>query len=71
MNLIILNRFSPFHLILIATFGDLITDGFFYFKKYPNFNTAELVIRIILYIFEILGILIFIEVIILKFCGFD
>ena len=71
VDLIILNKFSPFHLILLATFGDLITDGFFYFKKYPNFNTAELVIRISLYVFEILGILIFIETIILKCCGLD
>jgi len=71
VDLIILNKFSPFHLILLATFGDLITDGFFYFKKYPNFNTAELVIRISLYVFEILGILIFIEIIILKCCGLD
>ena len=40
-------------------------------KNFPNFNTTELVVRIILYVFEILGILIFIETIILNCCGLE
>ena len=68
---IILEKFSPFHIVLLATLGDLITDCFIYFKNYPNFNTTELVVRIILYVFEILGILIFIETIILNCCGLE
>ena len=68
---ILLEKFSPFHLILLATLGDLITDCFIYFKNFPNFNTTELVVRIILYVFEILGILIFIETIILNCCGLN
>ena len=67
----LLEKFSPFHLILLATLGDLITDCFIYFKNFPNFNTTELVVRIILYVFEILGILIFIETIILNCCGLN
>ena len=67
----LLEKFSPFHLILLATLGDLITDCFIYFKNFPNFDTTELVVRIILYVFEILGILIFIETIILNCCGLN
>ena len=71
LEFILLEKFSPFHLILLATLGDLITDCFIYFKNFPNFNTTELVVRIILYVFEILGILIFIETIILNCCGLN
>ena len=71
LEFILLEKFSPFHLILLATLGDLITDCFIYFKNFPNFDTTELVVRIILYVFEILGILIFIETIILNCCGLE
>ena len=71
LEFVLLEKFSPFHLILLATLGDLITDCFIIFKKYPNFNVVELVVSIILYVFEILGILIFIETIILNCCGLN
>ena len=48
LDFVLLEKFSPFHLILLATLGDLITDCFIIFKKYPNFNVVELVVSIIL-----------------------
>ena len=71
LDLVILNKFTPFHLILIATLGDLITDCFNIFKKSDNLDVVHLVVSIILYVFEILGILIFIETIVLQCCDLD
>ena len=71
LDLVILNKCSPFHLILLATLGDLITDCFNIFKNFDNLNVTQLVVSIILYVFEILGILIFIETIVLHCCHLD
>ena len=71
MDLIIINRFTPFHLILLVTFGELMTDCFYYFRKTVDFKTVEFAIHATLYAFEIIGILIFIETIILGCCGLD
>ena len=71
MDLIIINRFTPFHLILLVTFGELISEIFHYFKNTVDFTTVEFIFHVSLYAFEIIGILIFIETIILKCCGLD
>ena len=71
MDLIIINRFTPFHLILLVIFGELMTDCFYYFRKTVDFKTVEFAIHATLYAFEIIGILIFIETIILGCCGLD
>ena len=71
MDLIIINRFTPFHLILLVIFGELMTDYFYYFRKTVDFKTVEFAIHATLYAFAIIGILIFIETIILGCCGLD
>ena len=71
LDLVILNKCSSFHLILLATLGDLTTDCFNIFKKIDNLNVVQLIVSIILYVFEIFGILIFIETIVLHCCHLD
>ena len=66
LDLIIINKFTPFHLAILSIFGELMIDCFNYYKQFPNWNNLELIISIILYIFEIIGILIFNGTIILK-----
>ena len=57
--------FTPFHSILIVTFGEVISC---FFSLSFNFDIIELIIDIVTYSFEILGVLVFIEAIELNFC---
>ena len=61
-------NFSPFHLILIVTFGEIINCIFKLISEYNNYN---LILYVISYSFEILGVLVFIETIELNFCGLN
>ena len=66
IKLLVLNKFSVFHFILCATFGELINS---FFQIFPNFRAFDLIINIIVYFFEIFGVIIFMETIELNFCG--
>ena len=66
LDLFILKIFTPFHLILLAIFGELMTDCFNYYEKFPDSITLELIIKIVLYVIEIIGILVFNGTLILK-----
>ena len=68
MNLLTINSFTAFHLVLLVTFGELINS---FFKFYANYSTFDLVNNLIAYPLEILGVLVFIETIELNFCGLN
>ena len=68
MNLLTINSFTAFHLVLIVTFGELINS---FFKFYVNYSTFDLVNNLIAYPLEILGVWVFIETIELNFCGLN
>ena len=65
MNLWIINSFTVFHLILIVTFGEVVNN---IFELISDFDYRNLILIIIVYFFEILGVLFFIETIELNFC---
>ena len=65
MNLWIINSFTVFHLILIVTFGEVVNN---IFELISDFDYRNLILIIIAYFFEILGVLFFIETIELNFC---
>ena len=68
MNLLTINSFTAFHLVLLVTFGELINS---FFKFYVNYSTFDLINNLIAYFFEIIGVLVFIETIELNFCGLN
>ena len=68
MNLIIINNFTAFHLILVVTLGELING---LFNHIQNFKLFEFIINIIVSVFQIIGVLVFIEAIELNFCGLN
>ena len=68
MNLITINSFTAFHLILVVTLGTLI-NGFY--DLYPKFKLFDLILNIVVYSFQIIGVLVFIEAIELNFCGLN
>ena len=68
MNLLTINNFTVFHSILVVTFGELINS---FYDLVPNFLLVELITNIVIYFFEIIGVLVFIEAIELNFCGLN
>ena len=68
INLLIINNFTVFHSILIVTFGEFI-NGFF--DLIPNFELFNYIMNIITYFFQLIGVLVFNEVIELNFCGLN
>ena len=68
MRFLIIEKFSVFHLVLIVTLGELINT---IFDQFSNFNATNLTITLITYCFEILGVLVFIEIIELNFCSLN
>ena len=68
MNLITINSFTAFHLILVVTLGELINGIYGHFQ---NFKLFEFIITIVVSIFQIIGVLVFIEAIELNFCGLN
>ena len=68
MELLTINNFTAFHSILIVIFGEFINS---IFSLYPEFEPFDLFINIFAYIFEIIGVLVFIETIELNFCGLN
>ena len=68
MNLITINSFTAFHLILVVTLGALI-NGFY--DLYPKIKLFDLILNIVVYSFQIIGVLVFIEAIELNFCGLN
>ena len=68
MNLITINSFTAFHLILVVTLGELINGIYGHFQ---NFKLFEFIINIVVSVFQIIGVLVFIEAIELNFCGLN
>ena len=68
MNLITINSFTAFHLILVVTLGELING---LFDHIQNFKLFEFIINIVVSVFQIIGVLVFIEAIELNFCGLN
>ena len=68
MNLLTINNFTVFHSILVVTFGELINS---FYNLFPNFELFDLIMNIVAYFFEIIGVLVFIEAIELNFCGLN
>ena len=66
--MLIINNFTVFHSILIVTFGEFI-NGFF--NLIPNFELFNYIMNIITYFFQLIGVLVFIEIIELNFCGLN
>ena len=63
-----MNDFTAFHLILIVIFGEIIND---IFKLIINFNYIYLLIYVITYSFEILGVFVFMEAIEINICNLN
>ena len=68
IKLLTINNYTVFHLILIVTIGEIVNCIFI---LCANFNLIDLIIDIIVYSFEIFGVLVFIEIIELNFCGLN
>ena len=69
VKLLIIDKFSIFHLIFIVTCGEVINN--IYEQISSNFNIYNLIITLVTYCFEIIGVLVFIEKIELNFCGLN
>ena len=67
-KLLTMNDFTAFHLILIVIFGEIIND---IFKLIINFNYIYLLIYVITYSFEILGVFVFMEAIEINICNLN
>ena len=65
--IVVINTFSVFHYYLFGSFEKLILTMF----SFSNYTIIEQFILIVTFIIEIFTVLIFIEIIILNFCGFN
>ena len=63
-----IDKFTVFHFIIISTCGELINV---IFEQCYKFDIFDLLVTLIAYAFEILGVLVFIERLELNFCGLN
>ena len=68
VKLLIMDKFTIFHIIIIYTFNTLIISVG---NLIENYTFYELIMIIITFLFEILSIFIFLEIIELNFCGLN